>query len=186
MIVVLNKPQLHTRSAVLRHDIEGHGPHALRMALLAPQSQEHHSLDVAGDPGLDRQPEHQALCRVDPQSQAELLGLGFLPPQRSRRRLLGEASIEADGHLVDQEDEMVAVIHDPEPRVIARRSNPLQSLLAERIRTASDRPTVIAHLVSRECDGIATGVGEQTGAKVLRRCSVSAGWNSHGRRGEGV
>jgi N-methylhydantoinase A len=87
--VVRQQPQLDVRGAVrCRWHLEGHRPDAGGLALLAPQRQEHHALDPAALPRLDREAEHQTLGGRIAERQRELPRLLDVPAQSSRRRLL--------------------------------------------------------------------------------------------------
>ena len=138
--VIGNQPQLDPGVCLLHRHLERNRPHALRAALLAAQRQKHHPLHAAVGTGLHREAKHQPLRDIDAERQAELLRLRLLPPQRPRRRIIGGAAIETHRHLLDQEHEMMAVIHHPQPRVLTAFRNPLQPL-THRTHRLGSRPT---------------------------------------------
>jgi hypothetical protein len=82
----------------------------------------------------------------------------------SARRLVGEAAVEAHWYLVDQENEMMAVVHHPQPIVLTRVGDPFQPLLAEGVGAAADRPAIVAQLVRRHRHRVASGIGQEAGA----------------------
>ena len=59
---------------------------------------------------LDRQAEHEPVRDVVAQCQAKLAGFDLLPAERARGRVIGWTAVEAHRHVLDQEDEMVAVV----------------------------------------------------------------------------
>jgi len=130
------------------------------MSLITAQRQENDSLHRARGVGLNGEPKDQASGLIA-ERQPELLRLRFLPAECARCRFIGRAAIEADRYLIDQENEMVAVIHDAQPRVCAGFGDTLQPLLAERVGATADRPVVIAHLIGSEGDGIPPCVREE-------------------------
>jgi len=102
------------------------------------------AIDAAYHVRLHRQAEHQAVRHVAAERQAHLLGLGFVAAQGADRGVLGQPAVEADRHLLDQEDEMVALVHNAEPGVLTILGHPLQALPPEGVGPASHRPAVVA------------------------------------------
>jgi hypothetical protein len=136
--VIFNQAELDAGLVVLCGHFERNLPGTLRITLVAPQSEEDDPFNIAGHTRLDSKPKHQAVRLIDPQSQTELLRLCFLAPKRPDCRFLGKSSIKADGHLLDEKYEMVAVVHDRQPIVHARGGGSLEALFAKGIGAASD------------------------------------------------
>jgi hypothetical protein len=136
--VIFNQSELDTRLIVLRWHLERNLPRTLCISVITPQSEEDDAFDIACHTCLDSKPEDQAVRLIDPQGQAELLRLRFLTPKRTHCRFFGKSSIKPDGHIFDEEYEMVAVIHYGQPLVHARGGCSLEALFAKGIGAASD------------------------------------------------
>ncbi len=136
--VIFNQAELDAGPVVLCGHFERNLPGTLRIPLIAPQSEEDDPFNIARHTRLDSKPKDQSVRLIDPQSQTELLRLRFLTPQRTHRRFLRKSSIKADGHLLDEEHEMVAVVHNGQPLVHARGGCSLEALFAKGIGAASD------------------------------------------------
>jgi hypothetical protein len=162
--VIFNQTELDAGLVVLRGHLERNLPRTLRITLIAPQSEEDDAFNIARHACLDSKPEDQAVRLIDPQSQTELLRFRFLAPKRPDSRFFGKSSIKADGHLLDEEYEMMAVVHDGQPLVHTRSSRPFEALFAKGVCAASDRPAVVAHFVFRQCDRISARIRKQAAA----------------------
>jgi hypothetical protein len=136
--IIFNQAELDAGLVVLCGHFQPNLPGTLRITLIAPQSEEDDPFNIAGHACLDSKPKDQTVRLIDPQSQTELLRLRFLAPKRPDCRFLGKSSIKADGHLLDEEYEMVAVVHNGQPLVHARGGRSLEALFAKGIGAASD------------------------------------------------
>ncbi len=68
-------------------------------------------------------------------------------------------------HLVDQEDEMVGIVHDVQPRVRTGFCHTPDSLPSKRVGSAAHGPVIVAHLVGRQRHGIPSRIRQQAGAE---------------------
>jgi hypothetical protein len=136
--VIRDQSQLDAGLVVLCGYLERNLPGTLRVTRIASQSEEDDTFNIARYAGLDSKPEDQAVRLIDSQGQTKLLRLRFLTPKRPHCRFLGESSVKSDGHILDEEYEMVAVVHDGQPRVHARGGRPFEALLAKGVGAASD------------------------------------------------
>jgi hypothetical protein len=78
--VILNQAQLNAALVVLSRQLERNLPSTFRIPLIASQSQEDYTLNIARHTRLDSKPKHQAVRLIDSQSQTKLLRLRFLTP----------------------------------------------------------------------------------------------------------
>jgi hypothetical protein len=139
-------------------------PSAFGMPFVPPQREENDSFKAPSIVCLKGDPKYQAASIRRPECELKLLGFGFVAAQDASRRLARLSSIEADWHLIDQEDEVKGVFHDAKPGVFARLRDPLEAVSAECIGAAADRPAVVADFMRSERNGIAASVGQKARA----------------------
>jgi hypothetical protein len=75
-----------------------------------------------------------------------------------------EAAEEAHRHVLDQENEVVALVQHAQPVMRLLFRHPAQALLSECVGPATNGPGGVAHLVAGHADRVAAGMGQQSGA----------------------
>ena len=69
--------------------------------------------------------------------------------------------VEPHRHVLDQEDEVVALVEDGQPVAGAAFGGAAEPLPPEGVGSAANGPAIVAHVVGSQPDRVASGMGEQ-------------------------
>jgi hypothetical protein len=156
--IINEQAQLNRGHPRNRWRFKGNRPNALGISPFPAQRQKHDTLHSALSVRFYGKPKRQPFCRIIAECQAQLPGLRLLPAQGPGGRVIGQAAVEPNRNLIDQEDEMMAVIQHGQPGMATSLGHTLQSLLAKRIGAATDGPAIVAHVVGSQGEGIPPGI----------------------------